>query len=49
MLVVAIEYSYEYGIDNDILCNPIKSVCILFSNQKLINYIFQQFSLALIL
>ena len=36
MLVVAIEYSYEYGIDSDILCNPIKSVCILFSNQKLV-------------
>ena len=40
-----LDVCYEYGIDNDILI----SQCVLFSNQKLINYIFQQFTLALML
>ena len=31
-----LDVCFEYGIDNDILFNP-----ILFSNQKLRNYMFQ--------
>ena len=43
-----LDVCYEYGIDNVILFNPIKSVCTVFK-PKVINYIFQPFSLALML
>ena len=44
-----LDVCYEYGIDNDIFFNPIKSVCTVFKPKAIINYIFQQFSLALML
>ena len=41
-----LDVCYEYGTDNDILFNLIKSVCTSL-NQKLINHLFQQSLLAM--